>query len=78
MLIVLLLFESLVVPISAKVEMKGVDCDDGYLDCSARSGSCVADNYPELLQMMTHCRKTCRQYLENKVWIRTKIRNREY
>ena len=52
---------------TAKVEMEGDGCDDGYLDCSDRAELCRADNYNELLQMMTHCRQTCRQFFREKV-----------
>ena len=52
---------------SAMVEMEGDGCDDGYLDCSHRAELCRADNYNELLQMMTHCRQTCRQFFQEKV-----------
>ena len=52
---------------TAKVEMEGDGCDDGYLDCSDRAELCRADNYNELLQMMTHCRQTCRQFFQEKV-----------
>ena len=51
----------------AKVEMEGEGCHDGYLDCSSRAELCRAENYNQLLQMMTHCRQTCKQFLENKV-----------
>ena len=55
----------------AKVEMEGEGCDDGYLDCSHRAELCRSENYNELLQMMTHCRQTCRHFFENKVgrWV---------
>ena len=52
---------------SARLEMAGDGCDDGYLDCSDRAELCRADNYSQLLQMMTHCRQTCRKFFEEKV-----------
>merc|ERR1711953_365259 len=51
---------------SARLEMAGDGCDDGYLDCSDRAELCRADNYSQLLQMMTHCRQTCRKFFEEK------------
>ena len=65
--VMLLLLVGLALSTGAKVEMEGEGCDDGYLDCSSRAELCRADNYNELLQMMTHCRATCRQFFENKV-----------
>ena len=50
-----------------KVEMEGEACHDGYLDCSNRAELCRAEDYHQLLQMMTHCRPTCKQFFENKV-----------
>ena len=50
-----------------KVEMEGEACHDGYVDCSNRAELCRAEDYHQLLQMMTHCRTTCRQFFENKV-----------
>ena len=67
MLLMLLLLVALGHRTATKVEMKGEGCDDGYLDCSSRAELCRADNYAELLQMLTHCRQTCREFFQDKV-----------
>lgn len=67
MLIIFLLCHVLGVVISSKLEMAGVDCDDGYMDCSVKEELCRAENYSQLLHMLTHCRQTCRRYFDDKV-----------
>ena len=67
MLLMLLLVVGVGLCTGAKVEMEGEGCDDGYLDCSSRAELCRAENYADLLQMLTHCRQTCREFFRDKV-----------
>ena len=51
---------------ATKQGMTGEACDDGYIDCSYRAEQCGTEDYSELLQMMTHCRQTCRRYFQDR------------
>ena len=42
-------------------ELRGEECEDGYIDCGARAELCNSSHIPSVLHMLTHCRQTCRQ-----------------
>ena len=42
-------------------ELRGEECEDGYIDCSAQAELCNSSHIPSVLHMLTHCRQTCRQ-----------------
>ena len=41
-------------------ELRGEECEDGYIDCGARAELCFSSHIPSVLNMLTHCRQTCR------------------
>ena len=62
----LLLIVTIVIPTLGGVfgklqELRGEECEDGYIDCGARAELCNSSHIPSVLHMLTHCRQTCRQ-----------------
>ena len=46
--------------------IEDVACEDEYVDCSARAEQCCSDQVETVLDMLTHCRETCRQHFSDR------------
>ena len=46
--------------------IEDVTCEDEYVDCSARAEQCSSDKVETVLNMLTHCRETCRQHFSDR------------
>ena len=46
--------------------IEDASCEDEYVDCGARAEQCSSDKVQTVLNMLTHCRETCRQHFRDR------------
>ena len=46
--------------------IEDANCDDEYVDCGDRAEQCHSDKVEIALNMLTHCRETCRQHFRDR------------
>jgi len=57
--------------VAKEKELAGDVCEDEYLDCEDKYALCEAENYEQLLGMLTSCRETCRKHYRGREFSQT-------